>query len=119
MEDLHAADTPSLLLLHFLVRQLQDAPVLVLVTLRPPGHGSAADSPASSPNWCENRSRYESSWPRSPLKRSVRYERGSIILTYNKALFEWAAITGDEVLATVILDRLLHHCHVLPISDHS
>jgi DNA-binding SARP family transcriptional activator/tetratricopeptide (TPR) repeat protein len=42
MEDLHAADTPSLLLLQFLVRQLPDARVLVVATLRPPEQGSTA-----------------------------------------------------------------------------
>ncbi len=48
-----------------------------------------------------------------------RYERGSIILTSNKAFSEWGAITGDEVLATAILDRLLHHCDVLSINGPS
>jgi DNA replication protein DnaC len=48
-----------------------------------------------------------------------RYERGSIILTSNKAFSERAAITGDEVLATAILDRLLHHCDVLSINGPS
>lgn len=48
-----------------------------------------------------------------------RYERGSIVLTSNKAFSEWAAITGDEVLATAILDRLLHHCDVLSINGPS
>ena len=48
-----------------------------------------------------------------------RYERGSIILTSNKAFSEWGAITGDEVLATAILDRLLHHCDVLTINGPS
>ena len=40
---------------------------------------------------------------------SKRYERGSIILTSNKSYIEWGKIFGDEVLATAILDRLLHH----------
>ncbi len=48
-----------------------------------------------------------------------RYERGSIVLTSNKAFSEWGAITGDEVLATAILDRLLHHCDVLSINGPS
>src|SRR5215217_1749390 len=48
-----------------------------------------------------------------------RYERGSIILTSNKAFSEWGAITGDDVLATAILDRLLHHCDVLSINGPS
>jgi DNA replication protein DnaC len=48
-----------------------------------------------------------------------RYERGFIVLTSNKAFCEWGAITGDEVLATAILDRLLHHCDVLSINGPS
>jgi DNA replication protein DnaC len=34
---------------------------------------------------------------------------GSIILTSNKTFSEWGQVFGDEVLATAILDRLLHH----------
>jgi DNA replication protein DnaC len=40
---------------------------------------------------------------------SKRYEKGSIILTSNKTFSEWGQVFGDEVLATAILDRLLHH----------
>jgi DNA replication protein DnaC len=50
---------------------------------------------------------------------SLRYEAGPIILTSNKALNEWGAFLGDEVLATAILDRLLHHCDVLAINGPS
>ncbi|MBU1261568.1 ATP-binding protein [bacterium] len=38
-----------------------------------------------------------------------RYERGSIILTSNKTFGEWATIFTDTVIASAILDRLLHH----------
>jgi DNA replication protein DnaC len=48
-----------------------------------------------------------------------RYERGSIIVTSNKAFSEWGAVLNDEVLATAILDRLLHHCDVLSINGPS
>jgi DNA replication protein DnaC len=48
-----------------------------------------------------------------------RYERGSVILTSNKAFSEWAELLGDEVLAAAILDRLLHHAEVLPINGPS
>ena len=41
------------------------------------------------------------------------------MLTSNKAFSEWGAITGEEVLATAILDRLLHHCDVLSINGSS
>ncbi|MDP9850301.1 IS21-like element helper ATPase IstB [Streptosporangium lutulentum] len=50
---------------------------------------------------------------------SKRYEKGSIILTSNKAFSEWGQVFGDEVLATAILDRLLHHCEVLAINGPS
>ncbi|MCL6648332.1 MAG: IS21-like element helper ATPase IstB [Chloroflexi bacterium] len=40
---------------------------------------------------------------------SERYERGSIILTANRSYGEWGALFNDPVLATAILDRLLHH----------
>jgi hypothetical protein len=42
-----------------------------------------------------------------------RYERGSILLTSNKAFCEWGSVFGDDVLASAILDRLLHRCDVI------
>jgi DNA replication protein DnaC len=48
-----------------------------------------------------------------------RYERGSILLTSNKAFSEWGSVFGDEVLASAILDRLLHHCDVISINGPS
>ena len=50
---------------------------------------------------------------------SARYERGSIILTSNKGFGEWGEVLGDSVIATAILDRLLHHSHVLNIRGES
>ncbi len=50
---------------------------------------------------------------------SRRYERGSMIITSNKAFTEWGGVLGDDVLATAILDRLLHHCDVLAINGPS
>jgi DNA replication protein DnaC len=50
---------------------------------------------------------------------SRRYERGSIILTSNKSFAEWGTVLGDDVLATAILDRLLHHCDVISINGPS
>lgn len=50
---------------------------------------------------------------------SRRYEKGSIILTSNKTFSEWGQVFGDEVLATAILDRLLHHCEVISINGPS
>ena len=49
-----------------------------------------------------------------------RYERGSTLITSNKSIREWPEmLAGDEVLATAILDRLLHYCHVLQIDGRS
>ena len=50
---------------------------------------------------------------------SRRYERGSMIITSNKSFAEWGSVLGDDVLATAILDRLLHHCDVLSINGPS
>ena len=51
---------------------------------------------------------------------SRRYERGSIILTSNKSYAEWAEIfSGDEVIATAMLDRLLHHATTITIKGQS
>ena len=50
---------------------------------------------------------------------SARYERGSIILTSNKGFADWGELLGDTVIATAILDRLLHHSHVLNIRGES
>ena len=50
---------------------------------------------------------------------SRRYERGSVLLTSNRAVGEWGAVFGDPVVATAILDRLLHHSHVITIRGDS
>jgi DNA replication protein DnaC len=50
---------------------------------------------------------------------SRRYERGSIVVTSNKAFGEWGQVLGDDVLAAAILDRLLHHCDVVSINGPS
>ncbi len=41
---------------------------------------------------------------------SKRYENSSIIITSNKTFDEWESIFFDKVLATAIIDRLIHHC---------
>ena len=48
-----------------------------------------------------------------------RYERASTVLTSNKGFEEWGAILGDEVMAAALLDRLLHHCHIVNIRGNS
>ncbi len=50
---------------------------------------------------------------------SAKYEKGSIILTSNKGFADWGELLGDIVIATAILDRLLHHSHVLDIRGES
>lgn len=51
---------------------------------------------------------------------SYRYERSSTVITTNKAIKDWPEIlAGDEVMATALLDRLLHRCHVLNIKGRS
>lgn len=51
---------------------------------------------------------------------SYRYGRGSVLITTNKGIRDWPEVlAGDEVLATAILDRLLHKAHVLDIEGRS
>jgi DNA replication protein DnaC len=50
---------------------------------------------------------------------SRRYERGSLLITSNRSVGEWGTIFGDPVVATAILDRLLHHSHVITIRGDS
>lgn len=50
---------------------------------------------------------------------TARYERGSILLTSNKSYGDWGSIFGDPVLATAILDRLLHHSTTVNIRGES
>src|ERR1700729_4406112 len=40
---------------------------------------------------------------------NARYEKGAMILTSNRGFAEWGDIFGDSVVATALLDRLLHH----------
>lgn len=48
-----------------------------------------------------------------------RYERGSLIVTSNKSFLDWGEVFNDHVLATAILDRLLHHSTTLNIKGES
>jgi DNA replication protein DnaC len=50
---------------------------------------------------------------------SRRYERGSMLVTSNRSVAEWGSVFGDAVVATAILDRLLHHSHVITIRGDS
>ncbi len=47
---------------------------------------------------------------------SYRYQRGSTLITTNKAIKDWPEVlAGDEAMAAALLDRLLHHCHAFNI----
>jgi len=48
-----------------------------------------------------------------------RYEKASTIIASNKSFVDWGEIFNDQVLATAILDRLLHHCTTLNIKGES
>jgi DNA replication protein DnaC len=48
-----------------------------------------------------------------------RYERGSLFVTSNKGFADWGEIFNDQVLATAILDRLLHHATTINIKGES
>jgi DNA replication protein DnaC len=50
---------------------------------------------------------------------SRRYERGSILLTSNQSLGAWGEVFGDAVIASAILDRLLHHATTVNIKGES
>jgi DNA replication protein DnaC len=50
---------------------------------------------------------------------SRRYETASTVLTSNKSFEEWGEIFGDEVMAAALIDRLLHHCHIVNIRGNS
>jgi DNA replication protein DnaC len=50
---------------------------------------------------------------------NARYEKGAMILTSNRGFAEWGEIFGDSVVATALLDRLLHHAVVIQIEGSS
>jgi DNA replication protein DnaC len=50
---------------------------------------------------------------------NARYEHASTVLTSNKGFEEWGEILGDEVMAGALIDRLMHHCHVVNIRGNS
>ena len=48
-----------------------------------------------------------------------RYETASTVLTSNKGFEEWGQVLGDEVMAAALIDRVLHHCHIVSIRGNS
>ena len=50
---------------------------------------------------------------------NIRYEHASTVLTSNKGFEDCGAILGDEIMAAALIDRLMHHCHVVNIRGNS
>ena len=50
---------------------------------------------------------------------NARYEKGAMVLTSNRGFAEWGEVFGDPVVATALLDRLLHHAVVVQIEGAS
>ena len=50
---------------------------------------------------------------------SRRYERASTVLTSNKDFEQWGEVLGDDVMAAALIDRVLHHCHLVNIRGNS
>jgi len=47
------------------------------------------------------------------------YEQNSLVVTSNKAFNQWGEVFGDEVIAGAILNRLLHHSHIIAVQGES
>ena len=50
---------------------------------------------------------------------NARHERAATVLTSNKGFEEWGNVLGDEIMAAALIDRLLHHCHIVNIRGNS
>jgi DNA replication protein DnaC len=48
-----------------------------------------------------------------------RYERGSIIVTSNRGFEAWGEILGDAMVAAALIDRLVHHAHMVTLKGKS
>ena len=48
-----------------------------------------------------------------------RYERGSIIVTSNRGFEAWGEILGDAMVAAALIDRLVHHAHMITLKGKS
>jgi len=49
----------------------------------------------------------------------LRYEQGSLVVTTNRNFEDWAALFGDAILASAIIDRLVHHASIVKITGSS
>ena len=50
---------------------------------------------------------------------NARHERASTVLTPNKGFEDWGGVLGGEVMAAALIDRLVHHCHIVNIRGNS
>ena len=57
--------------------------------------------------------------PFSRCHQPDRHERASTVPTSNKGFEEWGGVLGDEVMAAALIDRLLHHCHIVNVRGNS
>jgi len=48
-----------------------------------------------------------------------RYEQASTVTSSNKSFEEWGDIFADETMAAALIDRLVHHCHIVNIRGNS
>jgi DNA replication protein DnaC len=48
-----------------------------------------------------------------------RYEKGSLIITTNRNFEDWGNVFGDNVLASAIIDRIVHHAYIIKINGDS
>lgn len=48
-----------------------------------------------------------------------RYEHASTVLTSNKGFEDWGDVFGDDIMAAALIDRLVHHCHIVTIRGNS
>ena len=48
-----------------------------------------------------------------------RYETGSIIITTNRNFEDWGSLLGDPVMASAIIDRIVHHAKIIKITGNS
>jgi hypothetical protein len=89
---------------------------------RPPAWCRAARWDPSTPRWRPPAPglRSRAGPPRCPRPTvSSRYERASMIVTSNKPFSAWGEIFGDDMAATAMIDRLIHHSEILSLKGDS
>lgn len=50
---------------------------------------------------------------------AARYEKRSTIFTTNQPFSKWGEVFGDSVIASAIVDRIVHHCEIVKITGQS